>query len=163
MMDGDALMALWPLLVNYTRRRLPDADVALCEDIAGDTVEKALTKFRDQSGQPDALRRWCVTVARNAVLDYQRSRWSTEAPLLLVDTLHGRTDAGNSRHAEWIDLRAGLEKIPEHHRERIRQFNDGYGHLELAAAAGLAHTTLKTTHRRAILALRTAMHAEATP
>jgi RNA polymerase sigma factor (sigma-70 family) len=159
MIDGDAIMQHYPLLVNYARKRLPDADLTICEDIAADAVERALTKYREL-GHPDGLRRWLVTVARNAVIDYRRCRAGRELPLLHVDIAHGRLDAGSAVHAEWLDLRAGLAKLAPHHADRLRQFNDGYGHQELAQAAGRAHTTFKTTHHRAVLALRKAMHAE---
>jgi DNA-directed RNA polymerase specialized sigma24 family protein len=125
MTSGDELMRHWPVLLSYVRRRLPDADLTTCEDIAADAIAKALTRYRDL-GVPDGLRRWLLTAARNAAIDWRRVKARTEVPLLYLEVAHGRTDAGNDRHADLLDVRAAVAALKPLHRGEIERYRDGY-------------------------------------
>lgn len=157
---GDDLMRLFPLLVNYARRRLPTMDRAICEDLAATAVEKALTRYH---GDRDGLTRWLLAVVRNAATDWLRLKSRTDLPLLYVDVLHGRLDAGSDRHADWLDLSSALGRITPRQRERIERYEAGYTHDETAAEAGTTYKAQKSRRAYAIRSLRAAMHAEATP
>jgi DNA-directed RNA polymerase specialized sigma24 family protein len=136
-MNGDDLMAHWPLLVNYVQKRMRGADRAFCEDVAAQTIEKALTHYRD-IGNPDGLRRWLMTVAGNAVLDYRASKRATEQRLLCADFMYGRLDAGSERHLTAIDVRAALSHVPDHIRDTAERYAEGHSLAGVADLTGLS-------------------------
>jgi RNA polymerase sigma factor (sigma-70 family) len=157
-MMGDELMAHWPLLVNYAHRRLPDLDIAVAEDLASHAVERALTRYRDV-GLPDGLRRWLLTVVRNAVIDYRLAKRSGEVPLLYLDTCHAREDAGSDRHAEVLDVRAAIATLRPRYRLQVERFRDGYLPAEVAAETGEPYSTTKSVRHRALRVVSAALEA----
>lgn len=138
-MNGDDLMAHWPLVLGYVKQRMRGVDLAECEDIAGDTMGKALTRYQDQ-GNENGLRSWLLTVAQRACIDwYRRRALRTSVTLDVVDWMIGRLDAGSAQHDTVIDVQTALARLRPSDREIV--WRVGVLGQTQTAATGLPKST----------------------
>jgi RNA polymerase sigma factor (sigma-70 family) len=151
-------------LVNFIRRRVPDANEA--EDILQDVFYEFVAAYRlpepiEQAGA------WLFRVARNRIID--RFRKKKEQPLpeasgeadegTWLDEVLPSADAGpEAAYARAVLLEefyAALAELPGEQREVfIAHELDGHSYKELAAERGVAVNTLLARKRYAVMHLR---------
>lgn len=119
-MTGDELMSNWPLLVSHIQARVRGIDPQDAEQIAGDCIEKALTRFVPRTDSPNGLTHWLLTVASNAATDWLRRRaLRAFVPLAVADVARARIDAGSHQHDTILDVQAALGRMDPHQREIV--------------------------------------------
>ncbi|MDE2213319.1 MAG: sigma-70 family RNA polymerase sigma factor [Patescibacteria group bacterium] len=136
------------------------------EDIAQETFLKAwhnLKKYRSQSAR---VRTWLFTIARNTTVDHLRRRRSTalseferdDGSNYLTDTLPDTAPLPDEAFAEAENiemLEEALEKLPVRAREvLILHFREELTFEEIGAILNEPLNTVKSRHRRALIALR---------
>lgn len=101
-------------LLGYLQRKVFDRQVA--EDLLQDVVLKALTLESKGASPPDNLAAWLHTVARNAAIDYLRTRHpSTELP---DDLAAHESDASFTGTLSQC-LRPFAERLPVPYRDTV--------------------------------------------
>lgn len=151
--DGDQLMAHWPKLVSHARRLLPGAAYATAEDIASETIARALTRYDSRSGDGN-LSAWLYRVATNLVIDMTRLKASTELPLLDVKLVAREFPPGSDVHVSMLDLGPALDFLTYRQRAMFMRQESGYGLEEAGAFLGLTRTAAKNLVYRARQELR---------
>ena len=137
-------MQHWSALIGTMRNILPSHSSAVWEDLAGDTVEKALRNADHYQEYGSGPYCWLMLMGRRVALDYVRRKANGQT-LPLVEWSAVATDAGNERHADSIDVRAAVDALPERHRTLIEQrYWDGLYLKEIG------HRT--TVYRREVVA-----------
>ncbi len=116
-LDPATLMSYWPLLIGVARRRLPGAGYSVWEDIAGDTVERAL-RYQDRCRNPHG---WLTVMADRIALGHRRRK--VNMPMLSLDeSRKGTLDAGGERHVAIIDLRGALQRVKPQDRSALTDY-----------------------------------------
>jgi RNA polymerase sigma factor (sigma-70 family) len=151
-------------LVNFIRRRVPDASEA--EDILQDVFYEFVAAYRlpepiEQAGA------WLFRVARNRIIDRFRKKKEMPLPELSDQTDEGTwldevlpsSDAGpEAAYARSVlleELGAALAELPKEQRAVfIAHELDGRSFNELAAESGVGVNTLLARKRYAVLHLR---------
>jgi RNA polymerase sigma-70 factor (ECF subfamily) len=155
----DAFRALYDAryagLYRYLDRLTGDAEQA------ADIAQEAFIRLHGRGEMPDEPMAWLVTVANNLVRDEhrlvgRRLRILTEQPERVP--LGALADpADDLDRAERIGaVRAALETLTERERQALLLRHSGYSYREIAAALGLAETSVGTTLVRAGQAFRAA-------
>ena len=151
-------------LVNFIRRRVPDASEA--EDILQDVFYEFVAAYRlpqpiEQAGA------WLYRVARNRIIDRFRKKKEMPLPELSdqadegtwLDEVLPSADAGpEAAYARAVlldELSAALAELPKEQRAVfIAHELDGRSFKELAAESGVGLNTLLARKRYAVLHLR---------
>ncbi len=154
---------LFPPLYGYIRFRVGDAQVA--EDLTAQVFERALARLATVR-EPERVRAWLFTIARNAITDYRRKR-RPMADLADLDTLrHLWTDSPESsavRQEEWRQLATYLADLGPREREAIGlKFVAGLANREIGAVLGYSQANVAQIIHRAIVKLRRRFDAEET-
>lgn len=155
----DAFQALYARrfagLFRYLDRLAGDAE------LAADVAQEAFIRLHARGEMPDQPMGWLVTVANNLVRDERRL---TGRRLQLLAEQPQRVPLGAAadpgadlERAERIDaVRAALDTLTERERQALLLRHAGYSYREIAAALGLADTSVGTTLVRAGQAFRAA-------
>ncbi len=156
---ADAFQALYAArfagLYRYLDRLTGDAE------LASDVAQEAFIRLHRRGEMPDEPVGWLVTVANNMVRDERRLsgrrlRLLAEQPQRVP--LGAPADpAADLERAERIDaVRAALDILTLRDRQALLLRHAGYSYREIAAALGLAETSVGTTLVRAGEAFRAA-------
>ena len=146
---------LFPAVYGFIRFRVGDAHVA--EDLTATVFERALSKLASVR-EPERVRGWLFTVARNAVSDERRRR-RPSAPLDATDTLEHLWVDSPERHAvdrdEWRRLLTYLAELDDRDREMLGlRFAAGLGNREIGEILSLSESNVAQIVHRAIVKLR---------
>lgn len=123
-MTPDDLMTHWPLLVGTVKKMLPTASHAVWEDVAGDTLERAIRNLHRYEDRGDGPAAWLATIARRLVIDYSRRPLSRPTTTLAA-VRRATVDAGWQHHAEAIDVRAAIAALPDELAEYVEYCRSG--------------------------------------
>lgn len=155
----DAFQALYAArfagLYRYLDRLTGDAE------LASDVAQETFIRLHERGEMPDQPVGWLVTVANNLVRDERRL---TGRRLRLLAEQPQRVPLGASsdpaadlERTERIDaVRAALDTLTLRDRQALLLRHAGYSYREIAAAVGLAETSVGTTLLRAGQAFRAA-------
>ncbi len=128
-------------------------------DVLQEVFVKAWRQIDQYDGQKGRLFTWLLNIARNAAIDFKRSRQfrNNRQNLELTDDVYyasGITQLDTDK----IGLAALVEKLPEDYRKLIRlSYFGGYTHEEIASAENIPLGTVKTRIRKALSELRKLM------
>jgi DNA-directed RNA polymerase specialized sigma24 family protein len=153
----EQVMAYWPSMMGAAKRLLPLADRTVWEDLAGDTVEKALRnqhRYTDRGNGPHA---WLTTMATRIAIDYKRRRGN--APTLpLEDFRHGTEDAGSDRHVDLLDVRSALAQASDRDRAILESHHrDGVALINVECLKHYSKGNTSKHHGKALRRLRPAL------
>lgn len=151
-MDFDALFErFYPSVYRYSRRLTGDPDVA--EDAAQEAFVRML-RARPE-GEPEALRGWLFRVAVNCIRDRARVRSNRER---LLEENPGEAPAPDpeeppDRRVERLEtvaaVREALDVLDPRDREILLLREEGLAYREIAAAVGVAASSVGTLLARA--------------
>ncbi|HKT58682.1 MAG TPA: sigma-70 family RNA polymerase sigma factor [Gemmatimonadales bacterium] len=131
-------------------------------DLAADVAQEAFVRLHRRGEMPDQPAGWLVAVANNLVRD-ERRRVTRQLRLLTEEPT--RAPAGAPPGDPSVDLeraeritavRAALDRLNLRDRQALLLRHGGYSYREIAAALGLAETSVGTTLVRASQAFRAA-------
>jgi RNA polymerase sigma-70 factor (ECF subfamily) len=149
-------------VLRYLRRKAsdePDApDVA--EDVAQETLIRVAIHLADCRAESDTeLLSWTLTIARNAWMDYRRSRRAGFFRLRPSDEVSVARNEPTPR--SWADrilgrlLRASLSTLPDETVRILRLHGaEDASWAEVAAALGIPPTAAKRRFQRALVRVR---------
>ncbi|WP_223290924.1 sigma-70 family RNA polymerase sigma factor [Streptomyces avicenniae] len=142
--------ALWRYVASLTGS-LADAD-----DVVQETLLRAWRNPGLLAEDPDAVRGWLFTVARNLVIDQARSaRRRHERPS--AEEVERVEDDRTDRLFDAMLLQDALSSLSGHHREVIvRAYYGGRSTAEVARELGIAEGTVKSRLHYGLRALRLA-------
>jgi RNA polymerase sigma-70 factor, ECF subfamily len=163
-----------PRIYGFIARRVGDREAA--EDLTATTFERALGAVRREDFRNASFGGFLYRVAANAIVDHARRQRRTIPLGVRASDLDEdddgaaaesiSDDAATRAFAAAIDrdvLRRALVRVPEVHRKVIvLKYFDGLEIDELCAALGCSRQTFAVKLHRALRALRSAMHQEAT-
>jgi len=146
---------LFPAVYGFVRFRVGDAHVA--EDLTATVFERALSKLASVR-EPERVRGWLFSIARNAVADERRRR-RPSAPLDATDTLEHLWVDSPERHAvdrdEWRRLLTYLAELDDRDREILGlRFAAGLANREIGEILGLTESNVAQIIHRAVVKLR---------
>ena len=148
--------------VIYRMVASPDAAEEVTQDVFHAVWRRAGT-YRSDRG---AVRGWLLTIARNAGIDWRRSRASRiarEAPLEDAAQLSDETRVDDRVTVRLRDqrVRAVVGSLPEEQRQVLDlAFWGGLSQTEIAAKTGLPLGTVKSRVRLAMIKLRDGLSSE---
>jgi RNA polymerase sigma-70 factor (ECF subfamily) len=142
-------------LYRYLDRMTGDAE------LAADVAQEAFIRLHGRGEMPDEPVGWLVTVATNLVRDDRRLtgrrlRLLSEQPQRVPLGAPADPDADLERGERIGAVRAALETLTPRDRQALLLKHSGYSYREIAAALGLAETSIGTTLVRAGQAFRAA-------
>ncbi len=145
-------------LVRLFRRLGADAHVA--EDCAQEVflrVWRARARYRPTAPVGAFLCR----IARNVWIDWsRRSALRRSEPMAAIEGVPAGEDGGSPSRDDRLDLRATLERLPDHLRAVVLlSVDDGLSYAEIAEALGIPLGTVKSRMFHAVRALREVLHA----
>lgn len=118
--DTERLMEFWPALIGVFRNRLPNHAHAVWEDLASDTLERAIRnqhRYEDRGNGPYS---WLCVMASNIAIDYLRRR---KNPLELSEHLYvcdrATLDAGSDDHLTRLVVTEALERLDDGSRRLL--------------------------------------------
>jgi RNA polymerase sigma-70 factor (ECF subfamily) len=131
-------------------------------DLAADVAQEAFVRLHRRGEMPDQPAGWLVAVANNLVRD-ERRRVTRQLRLLTEEPTRAPGGAPPSDPADDLErgeritaVRAALERLSLRDRQALLLRHGGYSYREIAAALGLAETSVGTTLVRASQAFRAA-------
>jgi RNA polymerase sigma-70 factor (ECF subfamily) len=131
-------------------------------DLAADVAQEAFVRLHRRGEMPDQPAGWLVAVANNLVRD-ERRRVTRQLRLLTEEPTRAPVGAPPSDPADDLEraeritaVRAALERLSLRDRQALLLRHGGYSYREIAAALGLAETSVGTTLVRASQAFRAA-------
>lgn len=156
-MNADDLMQHWPLLVGTVKHMLPTASHAVWEDVAADTLEKAIRNLHRFEDRGEGAGAWLATMARRQVIDHVRRQqaWGHRRQSVRLTDVYQRgvVDAGWQHHAEQLDVRTAIAALPDDLAEYVSARQEGYSQEEAGRRVGWGKTM--SYHRN--LAVRRAL------
>jgi RNA polymerase sigma factor (sigma-70 family) len=154
---------LFPAVFGFIRFRVGDGHVA--EELTATVFERALAKLASVR-DPERVRGWLFTIARNVVADDRRRRRST-ASLAAVELLEHLWVDSPERLAldrdEWRRLVGYLAELDERDREILGlRFAAGLTNREVGQVVGRSEANVaQITHRAVVKLRRRFAHEEA--
>lgn len=148
---------------NYVRYhvRLP----AETDDITGRIFEAALHKFGTYRAERGPVNAWLFTIARNAVIDWARSR-NRRGEISLEDAAEPassdpRPEAALEKKEEAGLLLEAVGGLDERSRDLIAlKFSSGLNNREIAAMTGLGESNVGILIFRAVKKMQAALEAK---
>jgi RNA polymerase sigma factor (sigma-70 family) len=142
---GDGLIAELYVQAERTAARLVGSDRA--EDIASETLIRALSRWSRISGYPHA---WVTRVATNLAIDVLRK------PRPLLDQFKAGVQSSFETDAvRRIVIVESLRRLPRRQRQVVvLHYLAGFTHAEVSQTLGLSPPTVKTHLSRAMTTLR---------
>ena len=143
----------FPMLYRYLRRTSGDA--ALADDVA----QESFVRLYARGAMPDDPAAWLVSVANNIVRDEYRA---SKRRRKLLEHWGSPMDAGRSPPAadarvlsqeRETAVRKALEALPLRDRRLLILRHEGFSYREIAAALGVATSSIGTVLARATAAL----------
>ena len=131
-------------------------------ELAADVAQEAFVRLHRRGEMPDQPAGWLVAVANNLVRDERRRvtrqlRLLTEEPSRAPSGTTASDPYADLERAERIEaVRAALNRLSLRDRQALLLRHGGYSYREIAAALGLAETSVGTTLVRASHAFRAA-------
>jgi RNA polymerase sigma-70 factor (ECF subfamily) len=131
-------------------------------DLAADVAQEAFVRLHRRGEMPDQPAGWLVAVANNLVRDEQRRvtrqlRLLSEEPSRAPSGAPAADPSADLERDERIGaVRAALDRLTLRDRQALLLRHGGYSYREIAAALGLAETSVGTTLVRAGHAFRAA-------
>lgn len=111
-LDTERLMDFWPALLGVMRNRLPRHPHAVWEDLASDTIERAILnqhRYIDRGNGPYS---WLTVMASHIATDYLRRHMNrAENALPLAEYGHATLDAGSERHLAAVVVNEALSRV----------------------------------------------------
>lgn len=155
-LDHEQLERLFAELAGDVRRvaRATAPDAASAEDVVQETFLR-LAERLDGLRDPDAIRGWLKTVARNAALDARRrsGRWAAGAPSEEPAAPETDDRTVEALVASWLP--AFVEALPEPYREAVRMADlEELPQAEIARRLGAPPSTIKSRVQRGRKLLR---------
>jgi RNA polymerase sigma-70 factor (ECF subfamily) len=155
---------LFPAVYGFVRFRVGDAHLA--EDLTATVFERALAKLASVR-EPDRVRAWLFTVARNVVTDERRRRRRT-TDLDAVENLEHLWADSAERLAldrdEWRRLVGYLAELDDRDREVLAlRFAAGLSNREVGEIVGRSEAHVAQIAHRAVVKLRRRFEHEETP
>jgi RNA polymerase sigma-70 factor, ECF subfamily len=152
---------LFPAVFGFIRFRV--GDVQLAEDLTAMVFERALAKIVGVR-EPDRVRGWLFTIARNAVTDERRRRRPL-AQLDAADALEHLWVDSPDRQAldrdEWRRLARYLTELDDRDREILGlRFAAGLANREVAEIVRLGESNVAQIVHRAVVKVRRRFAAE---
>ena len=163
--DADALTELYDrygrTVFSVLYRMLPNAEAAeeVCQD-AFQHVWRAAATYRGERG---AVRTWVLAIARNAAIDWRRTRGRREERETVLDDAFGL--ASPSSVEEVVDRRLRAQRMrdlvselpPEQRRCLELAYWGGLSQTEIAATTGAPLGTVKSRIRSGMEKLRSSL------
>lgn len=147
-----------PELRRYAVRLTGDR--ARAEDVVQETLLKAW-QHPEVTGDPArSPRAWLFTVARNIIVDYQRSaRFRRESVTADTDVIHDHAGPDEVNAAlDRMLLSSALSQLSADHRDVIRRsYYEGCTSAQIAADLGIPEGTARSRLHYAVRALRLAL------
>ena len=145
--------ALWRFCLHLTR-----GDPRRAEDVAQDTLLRALRHPEVLTRPSDSVRSWLFTVARNIVIDTWRSARTRNEVLAEPGTVEVTTpDNVDELLTSWLVADA-LRSLSAEHRAALGEcYYGGRTMAEAAARLGVAEGTVKSRLHYGLRALRLAL------
>ena len=143
--------ALYGVILKIVRK----ADVA--EDILQETFVKIWNKIESYSSEKGRLYTWMLNIARNASIDYTRSKeYKKSTKVQSMDfAVHNQTDKRNTIQEDEIGMRELVKNLDPKCKALIdRVYFEGFTQQEVADELGIPLGTVKTRIRKAIMDLR---------
>ena len=155
---------LFPAVFGFIRFRVGDAH--LSEDLTATVFERALAKLASVR-EPERVRAWLFTVARNVVTD-ERRRQRPASQLDAVEMLeHLWVDSPESQAVdrdEWRRLVGYVADLDDRDREILGlRFAAGLTHREVGQIVGQSEAHVAQITHRAVVKLRRRFENEETP
>ena len=155
---------LFPAVYGFVRFRVGDADLA--EDLTATVFERALAKLASVR-EPDRVRAWLFTIARNVVTDDRRRRRPAaglEAADLLEHLWIDSPEAEALDRDEWRRLVGYLAELDDRDREVLGlRFAAGLSNREVGQIVRLSEANVAQIAHRAVVKLRRRFAHEETP
>ena len=152
---------LFPPLYGYVRFRVGDVQVA--EDLTALAFERALSRLATVR-EPERVRAWLFTIARNAIADHRRRRRPADGLEMAERLEHLWIDSPEGeavRRDEWRRLVAYLAELNDRERELIGlKFAAGLANREIGQILDLSEANVAQIVHRAIVKLRRRFDAE---
>ncbi len=146
---------LFPPVYGYVRFRVGDPHLA--EDLTAQVFERALARLASVR-QPERVRAWLFTIARNAITDYHRARRPAAGLESAEGLAHLWIESPEGEAVRRDDLRrlgAYLGGLAERERELIGlKFAAGLTNREIARILGLSEANVAQILHRAVVKLR---------
>ena len=155
---------LFPAVFGFVRFRVGDTHLA--EDLTATVFERALSKLASVR-EPDRVRAWLFTIARNVVTD-ERRRHRPAAPLDAADLLeHLWIDSPEAEaldRDDWRRLVGYLAELEDRDREILGlRFAAGLSNREVGEIVRLSEAHVAQITHRAVVKLRRRFLHEETP
>jgi len=131
-------------------------------ELAADVAQEAFVRLHRRGEMPDQPAGWLVAVANNLVRDERRRvtrqlRLLTEEPSRAPSGTPPGDPSADLERSERIEaVRSALNRLNLRDRQALLLRHGGYSYREIAAALGLAETSIGTTLVRASHAFRAA-------
>ena len=139
---------VYPALLRYAHRLTADPDVS--EDVAQEAFVRLAE--RDVQGSDKELRVWLFRVATNLIRDYER-KTKRRRRLVVVNLLPSDKGPSSSERVERAErigiVRGALASIDARGRELLLMREEGFSHVEMARATGVATGSVGTLLARA--------------
>lgn len=155
-LHADHAGAVLRLLLVLTRGQRQTA-----EDLLQETMLRAWRRLDTVPAEPDAARRWLLTVARRLVVDGVRLRRGRPAEVQLVDMtwLPAGEDTTGTALASYA-IRHALDRLSPAQRSLLSEvYLAGRSPEEVAGRLGVPIGTVKSRTHYALRALRTGLRA----
>ncbi len=151
--------ALYEPVSAYVGRRVHSREDA--EDLVGRIFMRLLERFPEIDLEKGTVRMFVLVMARNAVIDYRRTRrreGGGEATLSVLEDGAGTPLDALMHEEELTRMKHVLSELPEDTREMLElRYGDGLAHKEIAGLLGVQEAAVKQRFSRTLRMLRDKM------